>query len=158
MQEKQKKGWRMSCDVGIAAEGLENELHLRHSSFSNPSATLPTPQLILQPFRCFAYVIAHSPTHPPLHLRHSSFYSPSVASPTSQALHLRHISFSNPSAASPTSQVILQPFRCFTYVTGTSRTSTGVQHMHRGMKTSVWWTSVLQHVMSLEVATVLDSC
>ena len=26
MQEKQKKGWRMSCDVGEAMEGLENEL------------------------------------------------------------------------------------------------------------------------------------
>ena len=24
--EKQKKGWRMSCDVGEATEGLENEL------------------------------------------------------------------------------------------------------------------------------------
>ena len=26
MQEKQKKGWRMNCDVGEAMEGLENEL------------------------------------------------------------------------------------------------------------------------------------
>ena len=25
-QEKRKKGWRMSCDVGEATEGLENEL------------------------------------------------------------------------------------------------------------------------------------
>ena len=24
--ERQKKGWRMSCDVGEAMEGLENEL------------------------------------------------------------------------------------------------------------------------------------
>ena len=24
--EKRKKGWRMSCDVGEATEGLENEL------------------------------------------------------------------------------------------------------------------------------------
>ena len=24
--EKRKKGWRMNCDVGEAAEGLENEL------------------------------------------------------------------------------------------------------------------------------------
>ena len=37
-------------------------LHLRHSSFSNPSAALPTSQLILQPFRCFIYVICTSPT------------------------------------------------------------------------------------------------
>ena len=26
MKEKQRKGWRMSCDVGEATEGLENEL------------------------------------------------------------------------------------------------------------------------------------
>ena len=25
-QEKQKKGWRMNCDVGETTEGLENEL------------------------------------------------------------------------------------------------------------------------------------
>ena len=25
-QEKRKKGWRMSCDVGKAMEGLKNEL------------------------------------------------------------------------------------------------------------------------------------
>ena len=24
--EKQKKGWRMNCDIGGATEGLENEL------------------------------------------------------------------------------------------------------------------------------------
>ena len=27
--EKRKKGWRMSCDVGEATEGLENELWRR---------------------------------------------------------------------------------------------------------------------------------
>ena len=26
MWEKRKKGWRMSCDIGEATEGLENEL------------------------------------------------------------------------------------------------------------------------------------
>ena len=25
-QEKRKKGWRMSCDIGEATEGLKNEL------------------------------------------------------------------------------------------------------------------------------------
>ena len=30
-------------------------------------------QLILQPFRCFTYVTAHSPTHPSSHLRHRHF-------------------------------------------------------------------------------------
>ena len=60
----------MSCDVGKAAEGLENELWRRWSdelwmsgaSFSNPSAALPMSQLILQPFRFFTYVIGTSPT------------------------------------------------------------------------------------------------
>ena len=47
-------------------------LHLRHRSFSNPSAAL--------------YVTAHSPTIPLLHLRHSSFSNLSVASPTSQLI------------------------------------------------------------------------
>ena len=45
-------------------------LHLRHSSFSNPSVALPTPQITLQPFRCFIYVTAHSPTLLSLFLRH----------------------------------------------------------------------------------------
>ena len=37
-------------------------LHLRHSSFSNPSVALPTSSLILQSFRCLTYVTALSPT------------------------------------------------------------------------------------------------
>ena len=62
-------------------------------------------QLILQPFRHFMYVTAHSPTLPLLHLHHGSF--------------------SNPSVASPTSQLILQSFFCFPYVRGSSLTSPG---------------------------------
>ena len=69
----------MSCDVG------------EQSSFSNLSVTTPTSQLILQPFRRFTYVIAHSPTLPLLYRYHSSFSNPSFASPTSQALHLRYL-------------------------------------------------------------------
>ena len=61
--------------------------------------------LMLQTFRHFTYVTAHSPTLP-------SFY-------------LRHSSFPNPSVASPTSQLILQPFFRFSYVTGASLTSPG---------------------------------
>ena len=80
-------------------------LHLHHSSFSNPSVTLPTSQLIFQPFCCFTYVTAHSPTLPSLYLRHSSL--------------------SNPSVVSPTSQLVLQPFFCFSYVTGSSLTLPG---------------------------------
>ena len=103
-------------------------LHLRHSSFSNPSVALPTSQLILQPFRCFIYVTTHSPTLLSLLLRHKlcTFSNLSVTSPTSQLilqpfrrftyvkahsqipplLHLRHSSFSNPSFVSPTSQAL----------------------------------------------------
>ena len=66
-------------------------LHLRHSSFSNPSVAFPTSQLILQPFRCFTYITVHSPTLPLLHLHHSSFSNPSLASPTSQNHHFRHL-------------------------------------------------------------------
>ena len=120
-------------------------LHLRHSSFSNPSLALHTSQLILQPFRRFTYVTAHSPTLPLLYLRYSSFSNPSLTLPTSQlflqpfprftyvtahsptlpSLCLRHSSFSNPSVASPTSQIILQPFFRFSHVTGFSLTSPG---------------------------------
>ena len=92
-------------------------LHLSHSSLSNPSVGLSTSQLILQLFRCFTYVTAHSPTLLSPLLRHSRTHSPSFPS-----LHLRHTSFSNPSLAVPTSQLILQPFRCFTYVTAHSPT------------------------------------
>ena len=75
-------------------------LHLHHSSFSNPSITLPTSQLILQPFHCFTYITAHSPTLPSLYQHHSSFSNPSLkhyyyfysfASPMSQALQLIHL-------------------------------------------------------------------
>ena len=77
------------------------------SSFSKLSVTSPTSQLILilQAFRHFTYVTAHSPTLPSLYLRHSSF--------------------SNPSVASPTSQLILQPFFRFSCVRGFSVTSPG---------------------------------
>ena len=45
---------------------------------------------LLQHFRHFTYVTAHSPTLL-LHLRHSSFSNPFFTSPTSQALHLIHL-------------------------------------------------------------------
>ena len=83
----------MSCDVGEVTERLENELSYNYElrSFSNISVTSPTSRLILEPFRRFTYVTAHSPTLPLLQIRHSSFYNPSFASPTSQALHLIHL-------------------------------------------------------------------
>ena len=90
-------------------------LYLRDNSFSNPSAALPTSQLILEPFHWFTYVIMHQSI-----FRFS--YVGSAQSPTFPSLHLRHCSFSNPSVALPMSQLILQPIRRFTYVTAHSPT------------------------------------
>ena len=100
--------------------------HLRHSSFSNPSAASPTPELILQLSRCFTYVTAHYPTLLSLLLRHNSFSNTSVSLPTSQfilqlfcrftyvtahsptlpSLHLLQSSFYNSPVTSPTSQAL----------------------------------------------------
>ena len=77
--------------VGEWAELYTVLYTVEQSSLSNLSVTSPTSKLILQPFRRFTYVKAHSPTLPLLHLRHSSFSNPSFASPTSQALHLIHL-------------------------------------------------------------------
>ena len=63
-------GWIMG---GSAHSPRFPSLHQRHSSFSNPSVALPTSWLILQPFRCFTYVTAHSPTLLPLLLCHRIF-------------------------------------------------------------------------------------
>ena len=107
---KQCKGWRHFAYV--TAHSLTfPPLHLRHSSFYNPSSALPTSELILQSLRCFTYVIGTSPTSqlilqpsrrfiyatahstipPPLHVRQRSFYNPSVASPAPQELHVLHL-------------------------------------------------------------------
>ena len=75
-------------------------------------------QLIIQLFRHFTYVTAHSPTLPSLYLRHSSLYNLSVTSPTSQ--------------------LILQPFRFFTYVTAHSPTLLSPLLRHR-IFTYVTW-------------------
>ena len=134
---KRRKGWRMSCDVGD----------------------------ILQPFRHFTYVTAHSPTLPSLYLRQSSFSKPSVAWPTSQFVlqpffrfsyvtssslnspgespmilnsNYSLSSFSKLSVTSPTSQLILQPFRRVTYVTAHSPTLLSLLLRHR-LFTYVTW-------------------
>ena len=138
--EKRKKGWRMNCDVGeLILQPFRHltyvttyyptlpslylclilqpfpSYHLRHSSLSNPSVTLPMShsptfsvtspmsQLIIQRFRRFTYVTAHYPTLPSLYLRHSLLSNPSVAASTSQLIiH---------------ALLILQAFRHITYVT-----------------------------------------
>ena len=136
----------MSSDVGEVMERLENEpfrhftyvtaysttlllLHLRHSSFTNPSVaftqvtanspTLPSP----------SPTSSHFPTISLLHLRHSLFSNPYVASPTSLLILNPSVAFTYVTAHSPTlpspsltSQLILQPFRRFTYLTAHSLT------------------------------------
>ena len=130
--------------------------------FCNLSVALPTSQLFLQPFCCFTYVTAHSPTLLSL-LRHRLFTYVTwrtahavVLSPRKAvgpihilyelcslskfpSLHLRHISFSNPSVALPTSQLILQPFRCFTHVPGHSPTLLSLLLRHRLFTYVTWW-------------------
>ena len=106
----------MNFDVGEATEGLENELWRRWSNRRVGEWAM----LILQPFRHFTDVTAHSPTLPSLNLRHSSF--------------------SNSSVASPTLQLILQPFLRFSHVTGSSLTSPGEPPMWLYKVISVWTT------------------
>ena len=101
-------------------ERLENE----QSSFSNISITSPMSQLILQLFRRFTYLTAHSPTFPSLHLRHNSFSNSSVALPTSQFILQPFNCFTQ-------SQYILQPFFRFSYVTSSSLNSPGEPPMQR---------------------------
>ena len=89
-------------------------------SFPNPFVASHTLQLILQPFRRFTYVTAHSTTLPLLRLRHRHFiYIASLFlqlfrlftyvtthSTTLPLLHLRHSSFYSTSVVSPTSQAL----------------------------------------------------
>ena len=127
----------MSCDVGKATDSAHSStfpsLHLRHSSFFNPSVGLPTSQLILQPFRCFTYVTVKLGEWALLCVCVSSAHSPNFPS-----LHLRHNSFFNPSVGLPTSQLILQPFRCFTYVTVQSTTLLSLLLRHKFFTYFTW--------------------
>ena len=70
---KQRKGWRMSCDVGKPFRHFTyvtnhsptlSSLYLCHSSFSIPSVVSSISQLILQPFFLFSYVSGFSLTSP----------------------------------------------------------------------------------------------
>ena len=91
-------------------------LNPRHSWFSNPSVALPTSQLILQLFRCFTYVTAHSLSLLSLLLRHRRFTYVTWRPPMLYKCCIlvnKTSSFSKFSVASPTSQLILQLLRCF---------------------------------------------
>ena len=73
---------------GDVGEVCMTSLHLRHSS--NPSAALPTSQLVLQPFRCFTYVIDTSPTSQLILQPFCRFTYFTARSTTLPLLHLRH--------------------------------------------------------------------
>ena len=60
------------------------------------------------------------------------------SSPTFPSLHLRYNSFSNHSVALPTSQLILQPFRCFSYVTVHSLTLLSLLQHHKFFTQFTW--------------------
>ena len=149
----------MSCDVGKAMEGLENELWCRWSDGKVGEWAelifIVIAELILQPFRHFTYVITHSSTLPPYHLLHSSFSNPSVASLTSQFIlqpFFRFFyvtsSFSNLSVTSPPSQLILQPFFRFFYVTSSSLNSPGEPPMLKLYRELL--TVLLQNLLYME--------
>ena len=80
--------------------------------------------LILQAFRRFNYVTAHSPNLPSIYLRHSSF--------------------SNPSVASRTSLLILHYFFRFSYVTASSLTSPSETPMLQSINIMVQLCDVLK--------------
>ena len=109
--------------LGKATVGLENELWRRWSDGKLGEWA----ELILQTFRYFTYVPAHSATLPSLYLRHSSF--------------------SNPSVASPTSQLILESFFRFSYITDSLLMSPGEPSMicARGTIPAVFRKSCLQY-------------
>ena len=62
----------------------------------------------------------------------------SAHSPTFSSLRLRHSSSWNSSVALPTSQLILQPFRCFTYVTDLSPPLLSLLLRHRLFTYFTW--------------------
>ena len=110
-------------------------LHLRQSSFSNPSAALPTSQLILQTFLCFTYVIGTSPTspgEPPMPLWwcliayiHDDFVICNDCGPQDYLKDVNWPWTQKIENTWPTSQLILQPFFLFSYVTSSSLNSPG---------------------------------
>ena len=136
----QVKQWKdCSWDVGKAAEGLApphsptlTSLHLCHSSFSHPSAALPTSQLILQPFHGFTYVIGTSPTSQLIIQHFCRFTYVTAHSTTLPLFHLRHSHF--------------------TYYTWRAA------HRQGDEKTVCGGLACYSKLLSLEVATVLDSC
>ena len=94
----------------------------------------------------------HTHTHARTHAhRYRDIQQSSVSNFPS--LHLRHNSFSNPFIVLPTSQLILQPFRCFTYVTVHSPTLLSLLLRHK-LFTYVTWRAA--HALGLSFAQFLN--
>ena len=82
----------MSCDVGEAELIIQPFRHFTYvTAHSQPLRRFTYVTAHSQPLRRFTYVTVHSPTLLLLHLHHSSSFNPSFASPTSQAPHLSHL-------------------------------------------------------------------
>ena len=135
---KQWKGWRMSCDVGKATEGLENELWRRWSDgkvgewaelarwIKWKACDVGEAKWGLENELWHRWSDEKVGESAELFLQpFRQFTYVTTHSPTLASLYLRHSSFSNPSVASSTSQLILQSFFSFSYVTGSSLTSPG---------------------------------
>ena len=94
---------------------------LRHSSFSNPSAALPTSQLILQPFHCFTYVIGTSSMSQLIFQPFRRFTYVTAHSKTLLLLHLRHRHFTyfiwRPAHAQRDEKTVCGGLACYSKVT-----------------------------------------
>ena len=88
-------------------------LHLHHSSFSNHSIAAPTSQLILQPFRCFTYVTAHSPTLLSFLLRQRLFTYVTWRAAHDKMAALLCVSFIYPESATITPKHLFGTYQVF---------------------------------------------
>ena len=117
------------------------------ASFSNPYIASPTSQLILQQFRRFTYVTAHSTALPLLHLRHLANRPCPYEWRMSQCLILQPLHrFTYVTAHSPT-------LRRFTYITDHS-TTLPLLHLHHRHFTFFTWRAA--HVQGMEKLSVVD--
>ena len=114
MYVKQQNGCRTSCDVGKAAEGLENELWRRWSNVT---------------------VVEWAVTWVE---RQKSWRMSCDVGEATKGWRMRLCLILQPFVASSTSQLILQPFRRFTYVTARSTTLPLLHLRHRHFTYVTW--------------------
>ena len=73
------------------------------------------------------------------------------SAPTLPLLYLHHSSFSNHSVASPTSQLILQPFFCFSYITGSSLMSPSEPPTIHNLKDNFFYSGYMRRQQSANI-------